>query len=594
MAQAATTERRQLLAGNEAVALAAQHSGVKMATGYPGTPSTEILETLASFGHESIVMRWAPNEKVALEVGLGSGFAGARTLVTMKHVGVNVAADPLMTAAYTGTRGGLVLITADDPGMHSSQNEQDNRHYARFAGLPMLEPCDSQETYDFTRRAFELSERFQTIVLLRLTTRICHSKGLVTPSKPEQVDREYRFERDIQRFVMVPGNARKRHAALEQTLEQLGSFSENTDLNGTVTDTEDAELGIVAAGVAYEYVRELAPDVPVFKVGMCWPLPIEGIRRFQEAVGDLLVVEELSDFMLDNIRAAGIPARGKDRPFRLGELSPDRVKRIIAGNPDFQPEPEADVPPPRPPVLCPGCGHRSAFHVLKKLGLLVTGDIGCYTLGALPPLSNLDTCVCMGASVGNALGIERVTSNEEDARQVVAVIGDSTFFHSGLTGVLDAVYNGARGTLLILDNRTTAMTGGQEHPGTGTRLDGKPAPAIDPAEACRGLGVKDVKVIDAYDREGLEAGIRDSLDREEYSVIVCQRPCLLVHGRSETAQYRVDPERCENCGVCLRTGCPALQQVEDHVEINHVYCAGCGLCFEVCPFDAIEQVEETQ
>ncbi len=586
-----STSTRQLLSGNEAVATAAIHSGVKMATGYPGTPSTEILETLASLKPEDVVARWAPNEKVALEVALGSAFAGARSLATMKHVGVNVAADPLMTGAYIGVKGGLVLVTADDPGMYSSQNEQDNRHYARFSGLPMLEPSSSQEAYEFARRAFRLSERFESIVLLRLTTRICHSKGVVIPREPEDFSREYAFERDIQRFVMVPANARKRHAALEEKLAELRDFSEGTDLNRTVGEAEGAPLGIVAAGIAYQYVREAAPEVPVFKVGMCWPLPLEAIREFGRQVEDLLVVEELTDFMLNNLRSAGIRARGKQAEFRLGELNPDRVRCIISGERYTPPEAPEDAPAPRPPVLCPGCGHRSVFHVLKKLKLLATGDIGCYTLGALPPLSNLDTCVCMGASIGNALGIERVVPPEQ-ARDVVAVIGDSTFFHSGLTGVVDAVYNGSRGTLLILDNRTTAMTGGQAHPGTGMRLDGEPAPVVNPAEVCRGLGVEDVKSIDSWDREGLEEGLRDSIERDEFSVIICRRPCLVLNREARSAPYRIDPERCTECGACLRTGCPALRQAEGHVEIDQVYCSGCGLCFEVCRFDAVEPTEE--
>jgi len=593
MSDLTAVESRLLLAGNEAVALAALHSGVRMATGYPGTPSTEILETLAELDSPDVIKRWAPNEKVALEVGLGAAFAGARTLVTMKHVGVNVAADPLMTAAYTGVKGGLVLVSADDPGMHSSQNEQDNRHYARFAGLPMLEPSDSQEAYDFARRAFAISERFETIVMLRLTTRICHSKSVVRPSEPERIEREYAFERDIERFVMVPGNARKRHALLEQRLARLAEFSSNTDLNHVVGNPNGAAFGIVAAGVAFQYVREIAPDVPVFKVGMCWPMPLEALRAFQQQVDSVLVVEELSDFMLENLRAAGIWAQGKDPAFRLGELNPDRVMCIIDGKPYETPGTPDDAPTARPPVLCPGCGHRSVFHVLKKMKLLVTGDIGCYTLGALPPLSTLDSCVCMGASVGNALGIERVVP-EEQARGVVAVIGDSTFFHSALTGVLDAVYNGSVGTLLVLDNRTTAMTGGQPHPGTGERLDGSEAPLIMPEDVCRGLGVQDVKVLDPYHRDELEQAVQDSLSRDEYSVIVCRRPCVLLERPEERAQYRVDAELCRDCGLCLQTGCPALQQAEGHVEINEIYCVGCGLCFEVCPFDAIKKVEDPE
>lgn len=584
------TATKTLLSGNEAIALAAFHSGVKMGTGYPGTPSTEILETLATFGDSEIVMRWAPNEKVALEVGLGAAFAGARTLVTMKHVGVNVAADPLMSGAYIGVRGGLVLISADDPGMHSSQNEQDNRHYARFSGLPMLEPSSSQEAYDFTRLAFDLSERFETIVMLRMTTRTCHSKSVVEPRPPERLERECGFQRDISRFVMVPAYARERHAAAEERLQELRQFSEQCKLNRIVGNPAGADAGVVASGVAFQYVREVAPDLPVFKVGVCWPLPVEVIRRFQREVGDLLVVEELTDFMLKELKAAGVSARGKDPAFRLGELNPDRVAHIIAGNPDQPTGTAEDAPPARPPRLCPGCGHRSVFQVLRKLGLTVTGDIGCYTLGALPPLSNLDTCICMGASIGAALGMERVMAGE-DAERIVAVIGDSTFFHSGLTGVLDAVYNGSSGTLLILDNRTTAMTGGQDHPGSGKRLDGSPAPEIDPVEVCRSLGVDDVKSLDSYDRSGLEEAVRDSLKRKDFSVIVCRRPCLLLEKDRKRVRYRIDPERCTACGACLRTGCPALTEYEDQVEIDRLYCVGCGLCFEVCRFGAVEEAE---
>jgi indolepyruvate ferredoxin oxidoreductase alpha subunit len=582
--------RRLLLSGNEAVALAAAHAGVRMATGYPGTPSTEILETLAGYGDRSIAIGWAPNEKVALEVALGAAFAGARALVTMKHVGLNVAADPLVTSAYTGVRGGLVVVTADDPGMHSSQNEQDSRHYARLAGLPMLEPADSQEAYAFARQAFELSERLETPVLLRLTTRISHSKSLVEPAPPEDVSREYAFRRDIARFVMVPGNARKRRVVLQERLDRLREFTESTALNEVRGLRQGAMLGVVASGVACQYVHEVGPDMPVLKVGMCWPPPLGRIAEFRKEVGDLLVIEELGDFLLTEIRAAGIAARGKATAFQFGELNADRVRAIIEDLPDVQPELPADLPAPRPPVLCPGCGHRSVFAVLKKLHLTAMGDIGCYTLGALPPLGNLDSCVCMGASVGLALGIERV-ADKEHGRQVVGVIGDSTFFHSGMTGVLDAVYNGSRGTLLVLDNRTTAMTGGQDHPGTGRRLDGAPAPTADVAQVCRGLGVRDVHVVDPYDRAGLEQAVREAVAADEYSVIVCRRPCVLAERPPERRRCRIDADVCTNCGACLRTGCPALRPAEDHVEIDAALCRGCGLCADMCRFGAVQEVE---
>lgn len=580
---------RLLLSGNEAVALAAKHSGVKMGTGYPGTPSTEILETLAGFGNQSILTRWAPNEKVALEVGLGAAFAGARALVTMKHVGLNVAADPFFTGAYIGAAG-LVLACAEDPGMHSSQNEQDNRFFAKSGKVPVLEPSSSQEAYDFARRAFGLSEEFETVVILRLTTRVCHGKGLVQPSAPDAAERTCRFEKDPARWVMVPAHARRRHVVLEEKMKRLRERSEASELNRAVNGQEGAPVGVVASGVAFQYVREVAPDVPVFKVGMSWPLPVDAIASFAKTVGELVVVEELEDFMLEAILAAGIPARGKDASFRTGELSPDAARLILAGKPKPAAVQRDDLPPPRPPVLCPGCGHRSVFSILKKMGVVVTGDIGCYTLGALPPLASLDTCVCMGGGVSVALGLERVLP-EDEARRVVGVVGDSTFFHSGLTGVLDAVYNGSRGTLLILDNRTTAMTGGQDHPGTGQRLDGGAAPEVDAAEACRGLGVKDVKVVDAYDRKGFQEALADSMERDEYSVIVVRRPCLLLDRSAQRPKFAIDPEVCSNCGACLRVGCPALKQAEGHVEINRILCNGCGLCFEVCKFDAVSPAQ---
>jgi len=579
-----------LLAGNEAVALAAAHAGVRMATGYPGTPSTEVLQTLAEYGDRRIALGWAPNEKVALEVGAGAAYAGARALVTMKHVGLNVAADPLVTSAYTGVRGGFVVVTADDPGMHSSQNEQDSRHYARLAGLPMLEPSDSQEAYALAREAFALSERFETPVLLRMTTRVCHCKSLVEPAPPEELERRYGFQRDIPRFVMVPGNARKRRVVLEERLARLRDYCEQTGLNRVHGDGAAAAFGVVAAGVASQYVRETAPGVPVLTLATVWPLPLARIAEFQRQVGDLLVVEELGDFLLTEIRAAGIPARGKAAPFRLGELNPDRVRAILEGTPEEPPPVPADLPPPRPPVLCPGCGHRSVFSVLKKLDLIVMGDIGCYSLGALPPLSTLDTCLCMGAGVGLALGIERV-ADEQEARRVVGVIGDSTFFHSGMTGVLDAVYNGSRGTLLVLDNRTTAMTGGQDHPGTGRRLDGTAAPQADVAAVCRGLGVRDVRVIDPYDRAGLERALREATAGDRYSVIVCRRPCLLAERPREVRRFVIDAEACRDCGACLRTGCPALEPADGFVRISEALCRGCGLCAEMCRFGAVREVQ---
>ena len=512
---------RLLLSGNEAVAHAARDSGVALGTGYPGTPSTEILETFSALGGKA---EWAPNEKVALEVALGAAFSGARALATMKHVGLNVAADPFFTAAYTGVEGALVLVSADDPGLASSQNEQDNRHYAEAAGVPMLEPSDSQEAHDFTQRAVEMSERWQTLVLLRLTTRICHSKTVVNTRQLVGPPRKPEFVRDVKGRVMIPAHARIAHRKLRRKLAALQDYAETTDLNREVAGNR--ELGIITSGVSFAHVCEAAPGASVCKLGMTYPLPVERLRAFAAGVKRCVVIEEGDPWLVGGLRAAGIPVEGKPEMYRFGELNVSRVRRILAG--DTTPEPA--LPRGKPPQLCAGCPHRTAFEVLRDQKCIVTGDIGCYTLGVLPPFEAMDSCVCMGASIGVGLGL-RHTLPPDQARRVVSVIGDSTFMHSGITGLVEMVYNppSTGHLVIILDNGTTAMTGLQEHPGTGRALDHTPATLVAPENVARGIGVQNVTVIDAVkDRDAFEKLIGDALAKDELCLIVVRRPCLLA------------------------------------------------------------------
>jgi indolepyruvate ferredoxin oxidoreductase alpha subunit len=511
---------RRLLSGDEAVAAAARDGGVHLGTGYPGTPSTEILEAFSALGGRA---QWAPNEKVALEVGLGAAYGGARALVTMKHVGMNVAADPLFTAAYTGVSGGLVVITADDPGMASSQNEQDNRHYAHAAGLPMLEPADSQEAYDLALAAFELSERWQLPVLLRMTTRVCHGKSIVTRRAPIEA-KAPAFQRDIAGRVMIPAYAKPAHRRLRKKLESLAAWAETTPLNRA--SRGDEGLGIVTAGVTARHAREAAPDASFLELKTIYPLPIEKIRAFAGSVKRCVVVEEGDAFLADRIRAAGIPVEAKADPFRFGELNVDRVRRILAR--DTSPEPEP--PKGKPPQLCEACPYHPVYATLRKLDAIVAGDIGCYTLGVLPPYQGLDTCVAMGASLGVGLGLRHVLP-EKDARRVVSIIGDSTFIHTGVNGLIEMVYNppASGHVLIVLDNGTTAMTGQQEHPGTGRTLEHAQTGKVSIEGLARAVGVANVDVIDPIaDPKGFEKLLVDRLERRQLSVIVARRPCILA------------------------------------------------------------------
>lgn len=523
-----TDRPRHLWSGNEALAHAAIDHGIALGTGYPGTPSTEILEVFGALGGPA---RWAPNEKVALEVGLGAAFAGARALVTMKHVGLNVAADVLFTAAYTGVTGGLVVVSADDPGMASSQNEQDNRRYALAAGIPMLEPRDGQDAYDLLGHGFELSERWQLPVLLRLTTRVCHSRSVVTQRAQPLALPTPRFERNIAARVMVPANARPAHRRLRERLHALADWAETAPV--VQEHGGDADLGVITAGVCAMHVREAAPDASRLELLLTHPLPLARIARFVATVQRAVVVEEGDPVLYEQLRAAGLAVEGRLEPFRFGELSVPRVRRLLAADPT----PEAEPPRGKPPELCKGCPHRSVFGVFARHDLIVSGDIGCYTLAALPPLAAMDTCVCMGASIGVGLGLRHVLPAEQ-ARRVVSVIGDSTFVHSGLTGLAEMVYNPppTGHVLVIVDNGTTAMTGQQEHPGTGRTLNHEPTHRLCFEDVARAMGVARVEIFDpTTDEAGFEHALLAALAAETTAVLIARRPCLLAARRIRAA-----------------------------------------------------------
>ena len=585
------TPKRELLSGNEAIARGAVEAGVRVAAGYPGTPSTEILESIRH--RRDMDVRWSPNEKVALDVGLGASLGGARALVTMKHVGLNVAADTFMTAAYTGVGAGLVLVSADDPGMHSSQNEQDSRFYARFAGVPLLEPANSNEAKEFTRLAFEVSEEFDVPVLLRSTTRLSHNRGLVTLEEPEDHP-PTGFVRNPSKYVMIPGFARGRRTVLLKRLEDLTRWVEDSDLAREYG--EDDTVGVVTSGIAFNYVREVVPRARVLKLGMTYPLPIERIRRFAASVGRLCVVEELDPFLENALLAAGIQVEGKAWFSQIGELDPEVVASgfaaagVIEGGPTVDPVPSTVK---RPPLLCPGCPHTSPFVALKRLGAVVSGDIGCYTLAALEPLGAMDTCVAMGSSIGMAVGLAASGGAEGP---VVATIGDSTFLHGGIPGLIEAVYNDANITVLLLDNGTTAMTGGQEHPATGKTLQGETAPAVDVVGLCKAIGVEDVRVVDPYDIAATNAALDASIAHQGPSVVITNRPCVEAPVKVRDRPYLVDLDACTACQACMALGCPSIVWTAESFEgrrkvvIDPITCTGCTLCAQLCAPRAIRPV----
>ncbi|MCG0277171.1 MAG: indolepyruvate ferredoxin oxidoreductase subunit alpha [Thermanaeromonas sp.] len=586
---------REVMLGNHAVARGAWEAGVRVAAAYPGTPSTEIIEALAQY--PDVYAEWSVNEKVALEVAAGAAIAGARALAAMKHVGVNVASDALMTLAYTGINAGLVLVSADDPNLYSSQNEQDNRLYARFAQIPCLEPADSQEAKEMTKVAFALSEAFDTPVMLRLTTRIAHSQSLVELGEREEVPLKP-YTKAPSKYVMLPAFGRERHKVVEERRAKLSAYAEITPLNRV--EWGDRRVGVITSGISYQYVKEALPGVSVLKLGLTYPLPKNLIRQFIAAVDVCFVVEELEPFLEEQISSWGLPVRGKEFLPRIGEFDPRVVvkgigPKVAEVNPALLNEsllhdnsPSLNITlPARPPVMCPGCPHRGVFYILRKLKLTVAGDIGCYTLGASPPLNAMDTCICMGASMGVALGMEKARG-QEFSRGLVAVIGDSTFLHAGMTGLLDIVYNQGTTTVIILDNGTTAMTGHQDHPGTGYTASRALTTKIDLEQVVRGLGIRRVQVVDPYDLTRAQEVISAEVATPEPSVIIARRLCALL--AKGTGKYRVVGMYCRSCQCCLDLGCPALTFNGEEAVIDEIQCTGCGLCAQICPAGAIEKV----
>ena len=567
---------KKLLLGDFAVARGAWEAGVRVAAAYPGTPSTEITEELARY--DDVYSEWSPNEKVAMEVGIGASIRGARTIVSMKHVGLNVACDPLFTASYTGVNGGLVVAVADDPSVFSSQNEQDTRVTAVSAQVPVLEPSDSMEAKEFTKLAFDLSEQYDTPVILRLTTRVAHSQSLVELGERQELPLRV-YEKNITKYVMMPANARVKHTVVEERMAKLSVDADSLSINRI--EMGDNKLGIICSGGVYEYVKEALPDASVLKLGMVYPLPYELIKKFVSSVDRCVVAEELAPHIETLIKAHGINVEGKNLFPRCGEFSANLIRRCILGEADSV---SAAQVPARPPVLCAGCPHRGVFYVLSKLKLNVLGDIGCYTLGAVPPLGSMDAVVCMGASIGMAIGFDK--ADPEAHKHSVAVIGDSTFIHSGITGLIDAVYNKAPITVIILDNRTTGMTGHQNHPATGKTIKNEPTYELDLAEVCRAVGVPNVRTVDPGDLGEMERAVKEELAKDEVSVIIAKKPCVLLTKKLYNG-FRVNG-LCKKCKACLKLGCPAIVNGKDGITIDVSLCTECGLCKGVCKFGAIE------
>jgi indolepyruvate ferredoxin oxidoreductase, alpha subunit len=589
------TTSRALLSGNEAIARGAWESGVTVATGYPGTPSTEILEAARAY-KDDIYSEWSPNEKVALEVAAGASLAGARVLVTMKHVGLNVAADPLMTMSYIGTVGGLVVVSADDPGMHSSQNEQDNRHYARFAKVPVLEPSDSQEAKDFISLGMEISEKYSTPVILRTTTRVSHSSGVVTLGDRLSGRVMPEFQKNPQRFVPIPLYGRAMRVRVEERTNALAAAASESPANRI--EWGDRDIGIIAEGIAYQYIREILPEASVLKIGWAWPFPDALLRRFAAGVKRLIVVEELDGIMEEHVRSLGIACEGHEIVPAIGELSPDVLaavlRKSVPGVTLAAPAAAgqaADLPA-RPPVLCPACPHRGIFFALGKLDVIVTGDIGCYSLGVFPPLKRIDTILCMGAGISMAHGMQKAREPRpggaaEPARQrVVGILGDSTFFHSGITGLLDIAYNRGASTVIVADNRTTAMTGHQENPGTGRTLLGEETIQASVEDFGRACGMKNIATVYPYDLKATTETLRTAVDSGEPWLIVSRAPCPLALKKNPGPARRVDQALCRKCKACLRLGCPAIEWVNDGIRVNEMLCGGCGMCEKVCKENA--------
>ncbi len=574
---------KKLMLGNAAVARGAYEAGVSVVASYPGTPSTEITENIVKY--ENIYAEWSPNEKVAAEVAIGASIAGARSMSCMKHVGLNVMADPVFTVSYTGVNGGLVFCVADDPGMHSSQNEQDSRHYAKASKIAMLEPSDSAECKDFTKAAYEISEKFDTPVFIRLSTRVSHSQSLVEEEEPKAVELKP-YEKNIDKYVMMPAKAIKRHVEVEKRIEALKEFSENCEFN-TVEDN-GSKIGVISSGIAYMYAKEaLGESANYLKLGMVYPLPANLLRDFAEKCEKVYVVEELDPIIEEHCKALGIDVIGKEKFTLLGEYTPSMIKDVILGEELKEIATIDEQIPVRPPVMCAGCPHRGTFYVLKKLGLVVSGDIGCYTLGAVAPLESVDTTVCMGASVSAALGMAKARGSEFN-KKLVSVIGDSTFMHSGITGLVDIVYNKGANTVIILDNSITGMTGHQDNPTTGYTIRGEETTQVNLVALCKSIGVKNVVVADPFDVKEFERVVKEETNREEPSVIIAQRPCALLKSVKYSGKCKIN-DNCKKCKLCLKLGCPAISFDGEKIRIDETQCNGCGLCFNVCPFGAMEK-----
>ena len=575
--------KKTIMLGNEAIARGAFEAGVKVSSAYPGTPSTEISEYLAKY--EEVYTEWAPNEKVATEVAIGASIAGARSLACMKHVGLNVAADPLYTFAYTGVGGGSVIVVADDPGLASSQNEQDTRMIARAAHVPVLEPSDSQEAKDFMKYAYELSEAYDTPVILRTTTKLAHSQSTVELCDRVEVEIK-KYERSVPKFVMMPASAIGRHLFVEDRENRMAKDAANFPVNRI--EMGDTEIGFITCGIAYQYVKEVCPNASVLKLGLVNPISRELVEEFCGKVKTVYVFEELEPVIEEQVRAWGFEVKGKECFTRQGEYSANLLKKVLFGKDDavFT---KAEAPA-RPPILCPGCPHRSVFSVLNKLKIHAAGDIGCYTLGAVAPLSVIDTTICMGASISTLHGMEKACG-EGYVKNWVAVIGDSTFLHTGINSLINMVYNKATGTVMILDNRTTGMTGHQEHAATGKTLKGEETNAVDFVELCHAVGVKNVIEVNAFDVAELERIIKESVASDTLTVIITKSPCVLLKGQKFPNRCAVNPDACRKCGACMKIGCPAMTRGEDgKVRIDETMCNGCGLCKNYCKFNAIETV----
>ncbi|MBQ8523923.1 MAG: indolepyruvate ferredoxin oxidoreductase subunit alpha [Clostridia bacterium] len=573
---------KKLMLGNEAVARGLYEAGCSFVSSYPGTPSTEITEEVAKY--DEIYAEWAPNEKVAMESAFGACLAGHRSFCGMKHVGLNVAADPLFTIAYTGVNAGMVIAVADDAGMHSSQNEQDSRHYAMAAKIPMLEPSDSAEAIAFTKLAYEISEKFDTPVLIKMCTRVSHSQSVVEPSDRVEVTKAY--EKNGAKYIMMPGNAKKRHPIVEERTKALSEYAECAPFNRLEMGTSD-EIGIITSSTSYQYVKEVCGDkYPVLKLGMVWPMPVKSILDFAASVKRVIVVEELDGFIEAHLNSLGIKCDGKNLFSCIDELSQNKVAAVLGEAAAAGPVLD-DVIPPRPPVMCAGCPHRGLFYTLVKNKLTVMGDIGCYTLGAVAPLAAIDSTICMGASVSGLHGFNKSNGGASDAK-TVCVIGDSTFMHSGITGLVNVAYNSSNSTVIILDNSITGMTGHQQNPTTGKNLKGDVASKIDLETLCRAVGINRVRVVDPYNLAECDSVIKEELAAAEPSVIISRRPCALLKYVKHNAPLKVDADKCKSCKMCMKIGCPAISMENGKAKIDNTLCTGCGVCSQLCKFDALK------